>query len=619
MTVTSGNYVIMSIFSRVIRSICYLSFYFASFAYAQFNKTELEIHTQKIEKYYEADIATVSFDDVIQIATKIVPNRTLYDPNTLAKTYSLLAQIAYIKGESSRSYQLTLFGLTYQPISPEVALNLKLRLVAGYFFNNQYEEILEVIEGVIISAEQENNSEYRIQALGYRAMAKALLGLYDESQADLISVEQVINSNQSFANYDKLYEILAIAQHYLGNDEASLSLYEKVLNQRFKMDNLLGIETTYFLLGEVYLSMGRLDDAYNAFWEAQKFAREFQLPIKEAYADFGLGKVLIQQQRYEPAFKALVEAENSFKGRSLNGPYLSTLIELIVASQKTQRISFANQLLKQADEIIQTNNVRPNQAKLYQLLATYYQQLGDYKSALSMLKKYVDTQSNSIQEKVNSKENINRNPVTQSQIQTLKVAEISESKSNLNEQVAKKSQVIFLLLVTCFLFFAIIILQWLNMRAQRLKYAYEQDERPAHELSQPYETKRIFHAAFKMARKYEYPISVGYIEVSNWSDLTFQYNKKVVGEVSKTIAIIINENLGEFDSAGQINDGQYLIIYPHQKNDESLRKMDKIVDALKVRFFANLGEFSVNIVFSLDAPNVQDIDPYIFLSRLIEK
>jgi tetratricopeptide (TPR) repeat protein len=619
MTVTSGNYVIMSIFSRVIRSICYLSFYFASFAYAQFNKTELEIHTQQIEKYYEADIATVSFDDVIQIATKIVPNRTLYDPNTLAKTYSLLAQIAYIKGESSRSYQLTLFGLTYQPISPEVALNLKLRLVAGYFFNNQYEEILEVIEGVIISAEQENNSEYRIQALGYRAMAKALLGLYDESQADLISVEQVINSNQSFANYDKLYEILAIAQHYLGNDEASLSLYEKVLNQRFKMDNLLGIETTYFLLGEVYLSMGRLDDAYNAFWEAQKFAREFQLPIKEAYADFGLGKVLIQQQRYEPAFKALVEAENSFKGRSLNGPYLSTLIELIVASQKTQRIGFANQLLKQADEIIQTNNVRPNQAKLYQLLATYYQQLGDYKSALSMLKKYVDTQSNSIQEKVNSKENINRNPVTQSQIQTLKVAEMSESKSNLNEQVAKKSQVIFLLLVTCFLFFAIIILQWLNMRAQRLKYAYEQDERPAHELSQPYETKRIFHAAFKMARKYEYPISVGYIEVSNWSDLTFQYNKKVVGEVSKTIAIIINENLGEFDSAGQINDGQYLIIYPHQKNDESLRKMDKIVDALKVRFFANLGEFSVNIVFSLDAPNVQDIDPYIFLSRLIEK
>ena len=51
----------------------------------------------------------------------------------------------------------------------------------------------------------------------------------------------------------------------------------------------------------------------------------------------------------------------------------------------------------------------------------------------------------------------------------------------------------------------------------------------------------------------------------------------------------------------------------------TLKKMDKIVDALKVRFFANLGEFSVNIVFSLDAPNVQDIDPYIFLSRLIDK
>ena len=35
-------------------------------------------------------------------------------------------------------------------------------------------------------------------------------------------------------------------------------------------------------------------------------------------------------------------------------------------------------------------------------------------------------------------------------------------------------------------------------------------------------------------------------------------------------------------------------------------------------FFANLGEFSVNIAFSIATPSVQDIDPYIFLSRLSE-
>ena len=609
----------MDIFNKLISSTSYLLVCLSFYANAADSKTELERYTNKIEQYYSADITTVSFDDIIQLSTEIVPNRHLYEPNTLAKTYSLLAQIAYIRGESSRSYQLTLFGLTYQPVRPEVTLNLKLRLVAGYFFNNQYEEVLEVIEDVIISAEQEKNNAYRIQALGYRAMAKALLGLHDESQADLLAVEKVINNNQYYANFTKLYEILAISQHYLGNNDAALRLYEKVLNQRFKLESLLGIETTYIQLGEAYLNMKRLDDAYNAFWEAKKYARDFQLPIKVAYADLGLGKVLIKQQRYETAFKTLVEAENSFKGRSLTGPYLSTLIELIVASQETNRVEYANQLLLQASEIIQATEIRPNQTQLYPLLSQYFREQGDLETAYSMLQKYIEVESKQSDFLVLNRQTNTGNEAEQSTAQALKVVEMSENKSTLNEQVAQKSQVIFLLLITCALFFVIIVFQWFTMRTQRLRQAYEQDERPSHELSQPHETKRMFHSAFKMARKYEYPISIGYIEVSNWSDLTFQYNKKIVGEVSKTIATIINENLGEFDNAGQINNGQYLIIYPHQRNEDSLKKMDKIVDALKVRFFANLGEFSVNIVFSLDAPNVQDIDPYIFLSRLIDK
>jgi hypothetical protein len=44
--------------------------------------------------------------------------------------------------------------------------------------------------------------------------------------------------------------------------------------------------------------------------------------------------------------------------------------------------------------------------------------------------------------------------------------------------------------------------------------------------------------------------------------------------------------------------------------------MEKLVSALKLRFFANLGDFSVIIAYSIESPNFQDIDPYIFLSQL---
>ena len=90
----------------------------------------------------------------------------------------------------------------------------------------------------------------------------------------------------------------------------------------------------------------------------------------------------------------------------------------------------------------------------------------------------------------------------------------------------------------------------------------------------------------------------------------------MISEVNKTLATLINEHMGEFDQSGQINDGEYIVLFPHQSRGQAQAKFEKLIDALKVRFFANLGEFSVNIRFSLDTPAVQDIDPYIFLSRL---
>ena len=156
----------------------------------------------------------------------------------------------------------------------------------------------------------------------------------------------------------------------------------------------------------------------------------------------------------------------------------------------------------------------------------------------------------------------------------------------------------------------------LLFRSRKQHYDYEQLERPSYVLASPAQTKYIYHRAFKKARKYEYPLTVGYVVIANWQDLTFSFNKKVINEVRRTIATLINEHLGEFDQAGQINEGEYIVLYPHQTKEQGEAEFEKLLQAIKVRFFANLGEFSVNIRYSLDSPCIQDIDPYIFLSRL---
>ncbi|NQY33965.1 MAG: hypothetical protein HRT37_03145 [Alteromonadaceae bacterium] len=80
----------------------------------------------------------------------------------------------------------------------------------------------------------------------------------------------------------------------------------------------------------------------------------------------------------------------------------------------------------------------------------------------------------------------------------------------------------------------------------------------------------------------------------------------------------MNKFVGEFDYAGLINEGEYLILCPYQTNQDIKTKFEKISEAIETISFANLGDYSLKINYSFDSPNVQDIDPFIFLSKLSE-
>jgi GGDEF domain-containing protein len=193
-------------------------------------------------------------------------------------------------------------------------------------------------------------------------------------------------------------------------------------------------------------------------------------------------------------------------------------------------------------------------------------------------------------------------------------------KTELNAIFYKKFQqqqfTVFVMVIAFSIAIFLLILFAVKRHLQKMNIAYGEREKPAYFLESPLQTKQIYQRAYKQARKYNYPMSIGYVSIDNWKELAFRFNKKTLNEVSKTIATLINEHTVEFDYAGLINEGEYLLLYPHQTSSTIEKSFEELKEVLNVRLFANLGGEAVNIHFSLDTPTVQDIDPYIFLSKL---
>ncbi|MFD2165678.1 tetratricopeptide repeat protein [Thalassotalea euphylliae] len=592
-----------------------------SSALAQHSRETILSNTDQVNSFYDAGQESLPHDKILQLATDIVRNRSQYTKEVIARAYVLLAEVANNRGDASRAFQFAVDGLTYKPLPAELQLNLETKLVSGYFVKSKYHNVFYFVEQVHALAKEHNLVKYQLLALGYRAMANAIVGNDKKATDDLLALKAMVDDNKEYAEHIELLEIIASSYHYLGDFSTALRIHERVLKLRFALNKMNGLDNTYYNLASAYHKVDRLDDAYNAFWEAKKIAEANDWPLKRAYAELGLGQVLLDQKDYQNAYLALIEAENSFKGQNLNKPYMSTLIALSKASAATNRLDYADTLLIAAEELAEVADVSSEQIELFVLLARRYQRLGDTQKAYKYLNRYVKNQQQFFPLFQNNETDsvFVEAPTASNKALALELAESYEVHTEFSDKLEEQKQLTSMLVLFGLLLLVVNFLQWLSYRSRKQNYVYEQLERPSYILPSPAQTKYIYHRAFKKARKYEYPLVIGYLAITNWQDLTFSFNKRVINEVNKTIATMINEHLGEFDQTGQINDGEYIVLYPHHQTQEAKEKFEKMIEAIKVRFFANLGEFSVNLQYSIDAPVAQDIDPYIFLSRLSER
>jgi len=594
---------------------------------AQITPLTQEQLISQVEDLFKKNAETLNYNKVVELSNKIIIQRETYPSEILQKTYLLLAHVTSNKGELETAFQFTQDGLATSIQHSKTKLCLQIKLASILSATKQYEQLLTTAQQALNMPQDIEDTKYFLFALSYRSVAFAMLNQHESALTDLKKIDSVLKQNPSFTEHTSLLAILASAYYHLGDYQTALTLQLKILQLRFNLNKLGNVDQTYYHLANSYYRLNQFNDAYNAYWEAKLYAEKKAAPIQVAYANQGLGKTLFQQKQYSAAKTKTLAAKELFYQQNLANPYLQTIITLAQLPNLAKQKNESTNLLLEAEKLSTNIKLTGDYIILYQLLAKLYKKNKDINKAYFWQQKYSDALlatnkpvNINLQIPTNKTVLVNKLKNASASNQTrqlaVKVAEQSELSLSFSKKYHQQQTLIFILSGITLLLLSSMIFLWLKNRAKKLKSTYEALETPRYVLATPIQTKQLYQKNFNMAKKFSYPLTVGYISISNWQELTFQFNKKIITEVAREIASLINKHINEFESAGLINEGEYLLLFPHQDKAAVKYMMNKLISALKVRFFANLGEFSVTMAYSIESPNFQDIDPYIFLSQL---
>lgn len=597
-------------------------------ATANTSSTQVVISNQ-VHQLLKVNSEHLKYADVEPLLEKIANNRTQYSNEVIAKVFLLAARVSSNQGDINKVFSFSKKGLEVNNLDKAIKLSLSLRLAEAYVAMKKYSKLLKLTEFLVIESKLVSNTKYSLLALSYRSVAFSILGQHQKALQDLQSVEQRMNQTD-LSDRTQLLTIFALAYHHLGDYQTSLTMLLKIQKLRFELDQVENIAQTYLYSGYAYFYLQRYDDAYNAFWESKKSAKLKSAPINVAHANKGLGLILLRQGKADDALAHLQGALTTFSSHNMLNDRIETSVALAKAKLATQQVESAYHTLNEVIILLDDKDISPEFSGFNRMVADMYFSQKEYKSAYAwrikdsdlllqkldsnkksfklLSKSYRDTASNTLHPVA----------VEQSKNIAVKLAETSQLSSSFDGKYKKQRTIITILAVIIIILFLSLLTILLRVRVNRTNLAYAEFEKPSYMMGGPAETKHHYQIAFKKARQYQYPLCVAYLIIDNWQELNFRFHRKVINEITKDIASVINLQIGEFDYAGLLSDGEYILLLEHQNRDEVFENITKLVSAVNSRSFANLGDVSVIMNFSINSPDFKDIDPYLFLARIAE-
>ena len=541
----------------------------------------IDKNIELIEHYYQKSSESLPHLTVVQLANQVISQRDAYNSDILAKTFVLLAETASNNGDMATAFQFAQDGLQINATEPGVRMRLHLKLAAANYTRGKFQLAQQHAEQVLAASNSDLWLHYRLIALAYRSMTYALMAEPELAQADLKQLQQLMSDNQEFSEHIHLLEIIAVANIYLGNYQTAIDLDLHILKLRFQLKRFTKISQTYANLASAYRRLGRYDDAYNAYWEAKKYAEQQQADINLAYALLGLGEVLITQQNFGQAYVYLTDAEQLFNGKNLPKPYLSTLIAFADAAINIGEQERAKQLINQALKLASGIELTVEQAKLYRIASQFNEQDGQFERALAYLQKYQQLAEKfqpltAVAAKSEQAATLDENTNL-----SLALAYDSELKLQYLKKFDEQRQLISILVALVFVLITVLIIAIVKNNKRTIQYHTPELKH----LTSPFYSKKMYQQAYKQARYFQYDLALAYLKIDNWNELEYRCSKRTCQEVTNTIASIIDSHIGEFDQAALLNDGEYIVVFPAPNRARCLRESTRSQQSATGKFF----------------------------------
>jgi tetratricopeptide (TPR) repeat protein len=606
----------------------FLFFFIVNDAFAQ-PPSEQAVLSNQVQQLLKINDEMIDTDTVKYLLEKIITNRQHYSNDLIAKIYLLSAREASNQGNINKVFDSSQNGLAVNTLDRKIQLALLLKLADVYIARKQYKQLLALAQVAVNDSKLSGSIKYQLLSLSYRSVAFVMLGKHQLALDDLQQVKLGI-SKSKLTEHIELLTILALVYHYLNDYQTSLTMQLKILKLRLEMGQLGKIAQTYLYLGYAYFYLQRFDDAYNSFWESKKFASNHGAPINVAHANKGLGVVLINQKQFYEASEPLQQAIEIFKKNNMLSNRIEASVALVSAKLEVKQTIDGYALLTEVVGMLNGKDISLEYAGFYRMVAKMYFAQKNYQIAYRWREKYSQVLLYKLKNMKKSSNLVqglphlaiglalNVEPVEESKRLVIKLAESSQLSSVFVGKYQKQQVIIISLLALVCLLLVTLVVFFLRLRAEKMNQAYDAIEKPTYAMATTLQTKFSYQLAFKKARKFQYPLKVGYLIIDNWQELNFHFNKKHISEVTKDIASLINEHITEFDYVGLLNEGEYLLLFEHQSSQEAIVKLDVLLQAINTRAFANLGDFSVAMKYSLNTPDFKDIDPYLFLARIVE-
>lgn len=596
-------------------------FFLVSFnAYASPEQQENKNQQHRIiNQFYALDKTELDYNEVLN---QLSCEKSALDELDLVeqgRALYLCAEAAYYLADDQVSLAYALHGLALNLDDKWLKLKLLQITMQVYYQQGLFGKMSAASQQLLqlASASNEGDLAFQVLALSYSAIANAEFGDNQRVSEYITDVEQLLLANQFLLAQPELVEAVANTYQHLQHFHTASLLFDKALRLRYSQNNMVNIERSYLAVAQSYLQQQKFDDALTTFEQVKRLGLEKKSALMLAHAHLGEAQVYFARQYFQQALNLALLAEQTYQKHQLKGQQFKTVTLIAVLFQQQANTEQAEFWARKALALAGNVPVNSSHSMLYKLLAEQRVDQARFKQALSYYQRYMTLEqqfhhNNFIKDHASLlTSQLNQNLM-------LKMSELNEVKANYQKKFATQEQVILALMATAFIFMFTTALFLVKKR--RLAISVLNDDKPTNSLKSPTETKHCYQLQYKMARKYHYPLSIAYIAIENWQELSFHFNDKVLKEVANDIAVLLSESIDEFETIGTINGAsEFVLLCPHQSISEIKLRILALVNIIEANHFANLGDFSLKVNYRCGEPEAKDIDPYIYLSKLCAK